>query len=239
MNEQTILDAIQRKKDKPAKAVRVCMYASFSPSFLNQSEALYKKAAALLGMTSREFHQALAEQHRWWSEKELRISSQILDSSWMKSFLKKHASLFSDRTITRSNACYLIADMLSMALQKQSANTLTSHLRVSEAQRLLLDLQDPGGLKKVESAVLAPVLQAARGRYSISSDDFIQRTLAVSEILACYLQALDEDGQGARTETAREFLCFVKKASPEQLAAFIDSRTCLFLEDEPVMRVRT
>lgn len=243
MNESTILDAVEARKENPDKAVRVLMFAGMgAPSAFSQDD-LHKKACAILHMSEEDYRNKFREQYAWWNEKQNRAANILIGSDWMKNFLRQNGSLFSSSSITRDNACYLTTDLLSMALQKESLLDLKNHLKNKEILQLLNWLENPERLQKYRRDFLAPILQAAKKKYSPASDDYILRSLLASEILADYLHQQAIDPSAARTRIGLESLHVLMKSDVETISEFLNGQPVAEYKeeekDEDSIRIRT
>ncbi len=241
MNVQSVTEQIRNQS--PQKALRTIMYAQLADPSLARGGTLHHEAMEILKLDEDTYRRLLREQYVWWNEKQAKISNQILQSALLQNYLRSSASLFSSSTITRDNACYLIADMLSMALQKESLLALKNCMKTKKTAELLAWLDDPQVLGPYKKDVFCPIRQVIRKKYSLASDDFILRTLLVSEILGDFLYQYHQDPAAARTWIGPDTLHRLVHSDTETISEFLNglssSEEKREEKEEEAIRIRT
>lgn len=232
MKEQTILKLIESKKDHPDKALRTLMFALLASPVLSASSTLEASVLKILNLSLADYHQKLHLQHVWWNTKQLKVENLIASSEWMKNFLQQNSRLLASGSISRQSALTLLTDMLSMALQKASINDLKNHMKTKETERLLNALDDPAALKNINKDIFYPLRQAAKKKFYLSSDDFILRTVLVSEILGDYLLEHSKDPACARCQIALDTLHVLVRSDLENVSFFLNGQPEQALKEE-------
>lgn len=220
MTDQEIEALLIQCKARPSRIMRVCLFASISGMPEARLARLRQDICENLHLDAAGFLALLQETCDSWSASIDRAEAQLASLHWVDAFMEAHADAFSD-LLPPDKARGLLVHFLSLSLQQESIASFHNHLKKKDIRQLGELLEDPDALRKASRHLARPVLAAAKGVCAPTSRTFIDHTLAYARLLADYLLALQEQGQGGRTHVGAEMMRCIHRMDEDVLCEFL------------------
>lgn len=222
MTYTEIMTLVERAPLEEGKLCRIYMFAGISDLHNRQLDALRQTICSKLNLDEAGFSRALQKTYDKWSASIDKAEVRLSALEWVDDFLDENRSRFSEDTLSFQNAESLIIHFLSLALQRVSILTYKNHLKAKDI-RILEDLLSSSKyLKKSSRSFLHPLEDVAAGKYSATSTEYINRTLAYAQLLAYYYLYFILDGKGARTALCQAWMHQMHRLSLDEVRYFLD-----------------
>lgn len=221
MTYPEILTMVKAAEQDEKKLFRIYMYAGTSDLGDTELAGLRQEICRTLQIGEEQFAALLQNTFNVWTERINRVQTSLSEIDWVNDFIQQNKERFAGTSLSAAKAKNLLVHFLSMALQRVSILTYKNHLK-SKDIRILADLlTSEKYLEETGKAFLCPIKDVLKGKYSPTSQEFIQRTLAYAQCLAYYYLYFILDGKGARTALCETLTGRIQHMSLEEIKSFL------------------
>lgn len=219
MNVDQLKERLERGKHTSKHLGRLYIYASGSHLEEEILMDLKESIKMVLVLEEESFYHLIEKASLAWQVKIEQFEPLIQHSEAMKRFDALNKKKGKEGKMTTSLRA-LFSNILSLSLQKLSIQTGKNHLTKKDLVFLDALFKDPNGLATYEKSFYFPFQQVQKGKWKVTSEEFLFQCLFQVQWLADFLEAKITNHQ-AKQAILLELLKIQKHFSLEDLQLFL------------------
>lgn len=219
MNANQLKEILEKEKHTPKNLGRLYIYASGSHLEEEVLMDFKESIKMILVLDEESFYRLIEKASLAWQTKIEQFEPLIQHCEVIKRFDAFNNKKGKEEKMTASLRVLFI-NILSLSLQKFSIQTGKNHLTKKDLAFLVTLFKDPNGLAPYEKSFYFPFQQVQKGKWRVTSEEFLIQCLFQVQWLADFLEAKITNHQ-AKQATLLELLKIQKHFSLEDLQLFL------------------
>ena len=219
MNANQLKEVLEKRKHTPKHLGRLYIYASGSHLEEKILMDLKESIKMILVLDEESFYHLIEKASLAWQTKIEQFEPLIQHCEAMKRFDAFNKKKGKEEKITASLRALFI-NVFSLSLQKFSIQTGKNHLTKKDLAFLDALFKDPNDLALYEKSLYFPFQQVQKGKWKVTSEEFLFQCLFQVQWLADFLEAKITNHQ-AKQAILLELLKIQKHFSLEDLHLFL------------------